>query len=120
VAKWLGTAVATPTVAGVPEVDVTHAAGEAQPAIATPVDAYDAVLEAIAVDARPAPGQGALPEEASMAEKIDYIYKFLRNPKKQTDDTQSIMNEDGVTVDHKADIVNNSTTFTQGKFVSGA
>jgi hypothetical protein len=35
VGEWLGTAVATPTVAGVPEVDVTHAAGSAQTSIAT-------------------------------------------------------------------------------------
>lgn len=43
VAQWLGTAVATPTVAGVPEVDVTHAAGGAQASIATQasVDAVD-------------------------------------------------------------------------------
>ena len=27
VAKWLGTAAATPTIAGVPEVDVTHLSG---------------------------------------------------------------------------------------------
>lgn len=32
VAKWLGTAVATPTVAGVPEVDLTHLGGVAQSA----------------------------------------------------------------------------------------
>src|SRR3972149_4390780 len=32
VAQWLGTAVATPTVAGVPEVDLTHVAGTVQTA----------------------------------------------------------------------------------------
>lgn len=32
VAQWLGTAVATPTVAGVPETDLTHIAGDAQSA----------------------------------------------------------------------------------------
>jgi len=43
VAQWNGSAVAVPTVAGVPEVDVTHAAGGAQASIATQasVDAVD-------------------------------------------------------------------------------
>lgn len=35
VTQWNGSAVATPTVAGVPEVDVTHCAGSAQATIAT-------------------------------------------------------------------------------------
>jgi hypothetical protein len=35
VTQWSGTAVATPSVAGVPEVDVTHCAGAAQATIAT-------------------------------------------------------------------------------------
>jgi len=41
VAKWLGTAPATPTVAGVPEVDITHVAGATTnvAALATNVDA---------------------------------------------------------------------------------
>jgi hypothetical protein len=33
--QWLGAAIAAPTIAGVPEVDVTHAAGAAQASIAT-------------------------------------------------------------------------------------
>jgi hypothetical protein len=38
VTEWLGTAAATPTVAGVPEVDVTYWTGSAAPAIATQTD----------------------------------------------------------------------------------
>jgi hypothetical protein len=52
VGEWLGTTVATPTVAGVPEVDVTHAAGSAQASIATQasVNTIDGIVDDILVD----------------------------------------------------------------------
>lgn len=47
VTHWVSTAVAAPTVAGVPEVDVTHVAGSAQASIATQasVDAVDNFID---------------------------------------------------------------------------
>lgn len=49
VAKWLGTACATPTTAGVPEVDVTHVAGSAEDiATETKQDTIDTVVDGIA------------------------------------------------------------------------
>lgn len=51
VAQWLGTAPATPTTAGVPEVDVTHVAGAAQDiATATALATVDTVVDSILVD----------------------------------------------------------------------
>jgi hypothetical protein len=52
VGEWLGTTVATPSVAGVPEVDVTHAAGSAQASIATQasVNTIDGIVDDILLD----------------------------------------------------------------------
>src|SRR3972149_6127247 len=50
--KWLGTACATPTTAGVPEVDTTHVSGTIQTAgdLAALVTTVDTVVDAILVD----------------------------------------------------------------------
>lgn len=51
VAEWNGSAVATPTQAGVPEVDVTHVAGVAEDiATETKQDTIDTVVDAILAD----------------------------------------------------------------------
>ena len=50
--QWLGTACATPTTGGVPEVDVTHVAGTVQTAgdLAALVTTVDTVVDVIAID----------------------------------------------------------------------
>lgn len=75
---------------------------------------YDALTAA-----RPEPGQGALAVNASLVEKIDYLYKFLRNRVASTNSQISVYADDATTVDHKATRSDNGTTFDRGEFATG-
>ena len=66
------------------------------------------------------PSQGAPGVSIKRGEKIDYIYKALRNKSTQTATQQSIYADDGTTVDHKATISDDGTTYTKGEFATGA
>jgi len=65
------------------------------------------------------PAQGAPGATITLAQKIGYLYKFLRN--KGTNDGASIeiYNDDGVTVDHKSATSEVTGTVTRAEFGTG-
>ncbi len=119
VGQWLGTAAATPTTAGVPEVDVTFVGGSAEDLpTATALAAAQTDLDTL-TDASGEPAQGAPAASLSMKDKISWLYKVLRNKKTSTATTISIFNDDESTVDHKRTISDDGTTYTEEEVVTG-
>jgi len=77
------------------------------------------IVDALATDTYAEPGQGTPAATASLAEKINYLYKNWRNVKIQTPTTFSLFNDDGVTVDQKAAVSDDGTTATKNEIVTG-
>lgn len=189
VTSWLGTAAATPTVAGVPEVDVTHfngtagtfAAGRPEvntshvggtlqtagdiigdtndiqtrlpaalvsgridasvgamaagvvTAAAIATDAIDGdalaatalseiktqVTDALNVDTYAEVGQEAPAATQTIRKMLGYLYKAWRNKSTQTATTYSVFADDTTTVDQKATVSDDLTTFTRGEVATG-
>lgn len=76
-------------------------------------------ISAITNNARGEPGQGAPPASATMAVKVDWLYKLMRNKIEQTSTTLKIYDDAGTTVDSKATVSDDGTTFTRGEIGSG-
>jgi len=74
-----------------------------------------ALLEA----ARAEPGQGAPSASASLLAKIDYLYKAWRNKVDQTATEYKLYDDAGTTVDQKATVSDNGTTFSKGEVDTG-
>ena len=77
------------------------------------------VVDALATDTYAEPAQGAPAATTTLAAKINYIYKFLRNKITTTSTTISIYDDAGTTVDQKSTISDDATTFTRGEFGTG-
>ncbi len=77
------------------------------------------VVDALATDTYAEPGQGAPGATISLAAKINYLFKSWRNAKTQTATTFKLMADDGTTVDQKATVSDDTTTFTRGELISG-
>ena len=77
------------------------------------------VVDALSVDTYAEPGQGVPAATTTLAAKINYIYKALRNKVTQTASTFSLFADDGTTVDQKATVSDDGTTFTRGELGSG-
>jgi len=77
------------------------------------------VVDAIYTDTYAEPGQGAPPATGSLVTKVNYIYKFARNKIETTSATASIYDDAGTTVDQKATISDDGTTFTRGEIGTG-
>jgi hypothetical protein len=77
------------------------------------------VLDVLNTDTFAEPGQGAPAATASLAAKIGYLYKFARNKLTQTATTLSIYDDSGATVDQKATVSDDATTYTRGEIGSG-
>lgn len=77
------------------------------------------VVDALSVDTYAEPGQGAPSATTTLAAKIGYLYKSWRNKKTQTSTTTNIFADDGTTVDQKATVSDDGTTFTSGEVASG-
>lgn len=77
------------------------------------------VLDVIDTDTHAEPGQGIPAATAPLSDKVSYIYKFLRNKITTTSSLTSIYDDAGSTVDHKAVISDDGSTFTRGEFGSG-
>jgi hypothetical protein len=77
------------------------------------------VVDALVTDTYAEPGQGAPGATVSLKDKIGYIYKFLRNKKTATSTTISVYDDAGTTVDQKATISDDATTYTEEEYVSG-
>ena len=65
------------------------------------------------------PAQGVPPASATAMNKIDYLYKAWRNKTEQTATTYSLYDDAGTTVDHKASVSDDATTFTRNEVGTG-
>lgn len=77
------------------------------------------VLDVLNTDTFAEPAQGAPAATATLAAKINYLYKAWRNKKTQTATELSIFADDATTVDHKATVSDDGTTTTVGEIVTG-
>lgn len=77
------------------------------------------VVDALNVDTYAEPGQGAPAATASLAAKINYLYKAWRNKKTQTATQFSLYADDALTVDQKATVSDDGTTTTVGEIATG-
>jgi hypothetical protein len=77
------------------------------------------VVDVLHVDTHAELAQGAPPATDSLAHKIGYLYKFMRNKIETTATQISVYNDAGDTVDHKSTISDDSTTFSRGEFATG-
>jgi hypothetical protein len=64
-------------------------------------------------------GQGAPAATAPLKDMIRHLYKAWRNKVTETANQYSVFADDGVTVDQKAVVSNDGTTFTRGKIGTG-
>lgn len=77
------------------------------------------VVAALSTDNYAEPGQGQPASTTNLAAKISYLYKAARNLVKQTASEYDLYSNDDVTVDQKATVSDDGTTFTRNKIVSG-
>lgn len=77
------------------------------------------VVDALATDTYAEPGQGAPAATATLAAKINYLYKAWRNKKTQTSTTWSLYADDTTTVDQKSTVSDDGTTATRGEIATG-
>lgn len=111
------------TSGGRPEVNTTHLAGTAYASAdlsATMKASVNAeVVDAVNTDTYAEPGQEAPPATTSLAKKIGYLYKLARNKVTQSSTTMSVYADDGTTVDQKATVTDDGSTYTRGEITSG-
>jgi len=86
---------------------------------ATPAQVNTEVLDVLNVDTFAEPGQEAPPATTTLVKKIGYLYKLARNKITQTATTLSVFDDAGTTVDQKATVSDDSTTFTRGELGTG-
>lgn len=77
------------------------------------------VVDAVNVDTYAEPGQEAPPATTTLVKKIGYTYKAFRNRFTQDGTTAKLYGDDAVTVDQKATVSDDATTFTRGEFGTG-
>lgn len=77
------------------------------------------VVDALATDTYAEPGQGTPAATTTLAAKINYLYKAFRNRITQTSTTLSIYADDATTVDHKATVSDDGTTYSRGEIATG-
>ncbi len=97
---------------GLVQADVQDWKGATAPAMTG--DAYAALT-----GAQSEPGQGAPAVNAPPLTKLAFLYKAWRNKKTQTASTLSLFADDATTVDQKATVSDDGTTFTSGEIASG-
>jgi len=76
-------------------------------------------VDGLATDTYAEPGQGAPAATTSLSAKIGYLFKFARNKVTQTNNTLAIFNDDNSTVDQKATVSDDGTTYTRDKIKTG-
>lgn len=77
------------------------------------------VVDALATDTYAEPGQGAPAATTSLSAKINYLYKWARNKLANDGTTLKMYADDASTVDQKATVADDGTTFTRGEIASG-
>lgn len=97
--------------------NVTGSVGSLAAQAKTDVNAE--VVDALATDTYAEPGQGAPAATATLAVKLGYLYKAWRNKTTQTATTLSVFADDTTTVDQKATVSDDATTFTKGEIATG-
>ncbi len=70
-------------------------------------------------DARAEPGQGTPLANPDAMTKLDYLYKAWRNRTTQTPTEYALYNDDAATVDQKATVSDDNTTFDRGEVATG-
>ena len=78
------------------------------------------VVDALATDTYPEPGQGSPGATLSIAAKINYIYKTWRNKKTNDGSTTNLYADDGTTVDQKQTTSESGGTVTKSEWTTGA
>lgn len=86
---------------------------------ATPAQVNAEVVDALATDTYAEPGQGAPAATTTLAAKINYLYKAWRNRTTQTSTTYSLYADDATTVDQKATVSDDGTTFDRTEIATG-
>jgi hypothetical protein len=86
---------------------------------ATPAQVNAEVVDALATDTYAEPGQGTPAATASLAAKIGYLFKAWRNKSDQTATLYQLYNDDALTVDQKATVSDDATTFVKGEVATG-
>lgn len=69
--------------------------------------------------ARSEPGQVAPAANATALDKLDFLHKLARNKLTQDATTLKVFADDGTTVDHKATVSDDGTTYTRGEITAG-
>jgi hypothetical protein len=77
------------------------------------------VVDTLATDTYAEPGQGTPAATTTLSAKINYLYKAWRNKVTQTSTTYSLFADDATTVDQKATVSDDGTTFTKGETATG-
>jgi hypothetical protein len=98
------------------DVDTVNASALAADAIA---EIKASTVAALTTDTYTEPGQNAPAATASLAAKVGYLYKFMRNRLVNDGTTLSVYADDGVTVDQKSAISVAGSTVTRGEFSTG-
>lgn len=86
---------------------------------ATPAQVKTQVVAALSTDTYGEPGQGNPAATLDLATKVAYLYKAWRNKTTQTNNTLSLFNDDTVTVDQKATVSDDGTTYSRGEIATG-
>lgn len=86
---------------------------------ATPADVNAQVLDVMTVDTFAEPGQGTPPATSTILQKLAYLFKAWRNRATQDASTYKLHADDAVTVDQKAAVSDDGTTFDRGEVMSG-
>ena len=77
------------------------------------------VVDALNVDTYAEPAQGAPAATATLVTKIGFLYKAWRNRHTQTATQYSLYNDDALTIDHKATVSDDATTFDRTEIATG-
>ncbi len=86
---------------------------------ATPAQVKTQVVDALNVDTYAEPAQGTPAATNTLANKLSFLYKYLRNRITVTATTISVFNDDALTVDHKSTHSDDGTTYDRGEFATG-
>jgi len=88
-------------------------------AIPTASEINAEVVDVLKTDTSTLPGQESPSATPTIEEMITWLYKFLRNKSTQSGTQMSVYNDAGDTVDHKATVGDDGTTFTRGEIQTG-
>lgn len=84
------------------------------------IEIYEPKNDAVAENITYAePAQGAPPATTSWIVKMNYLYKAWRNKSTQTATDFKLYADDATTVDHKATVSDDGTTFVRGEVATG-